>query len=103
MRGSQRAHFRVGWGNCYGFVQSPAQGVTRKSKVSQSQRVTDIKGGYLVNGKTQVMAVDLLVDSGLDLTLFDIETFNSVPEKREAVASRDPSEVKYGFRFYYVH
>ena len=26
------------------------------------------------------MAVDLLIDSGSDLTLIDIETFNSIPE-----------------------
>ena len=50
-------------------VQSPGQGVTRKSKASQSQRGTDIKGGYLVNDKIQGMAVDLLIDNGSDLTL----------------------------------
>ena len=61
-------------------VQFPGQGVTRKSEVSQSQRVTDIKGGYLVNGKVQGMTVDLLIDSGSDLTLIDVETFNSIPE-----------------------
>ena len=61
-------------------VQSPGQGVARKSKASQSQRVTDIKGGYLISGKIQGMAVDLLIDSGSDLTLIDIETFNSIPE-----------------------
>ena len=61
--------------------QSKGQGVARKSKASQSQRVTDIKGGYLVNGKIQGMAVDLLVDSGSDLTLIDIETLNSIPER----------------------
>ena len=60
-------------------MQSPDQGVARKSKASQSQRVTDIKGGYLVNGKIQGMAVDLLIDSGLDLTLTDIETVKSIP------------------------
>ena len=49
-------------------VQTPGQGVARKSKASQSQIVTDIKGGYLVNGKIQGMAVDLLIDSGADLT-----------------------------------
>ena len=42
--------------------------------MNQSQRVTDTKGGYLVNGKIQGMAVDLLVHSGSDLTLIDIET-----------------------------
>ena len=61
-------------------VQSPGQGVARKSKASQPQRVTDIKGGYLIHGKIQGMAVDLLIDSGSDLTLIDIETFNSIPE-----------------------
>ena len=58
--------------------QSPEQGVTRKSKASQSPRVTDIKRGYLVNGKIQGMTVDLLVDSGSNLTLSDIKT--SIPE-----------------------
>ena len=61
-------------------VQSPGQVVARKSKASQSQRVTDIKGGYLVNGKIQGMVADLLIDCGSDLTLIDIETFNSIPE-----------------------
>ena len=48
-------------------VQSPGQGVARKLKARRSQRVTDIKGGYLVIGKIQGMAVDLLIDSGSDL------------------------------------
>ena len=61
-------------------VQSPGQGVARKSKASQSQRVTGIKGGCLVNGTIQLMAVDLLIDSGSHLTMIDIETFNSIPE-----------------------
>ena len=55
-------------------VQSPGPGVARKSKASQSQRVTDIKGGYLIHGKIQG------IDNGSDLTLIYIETFNSIPE-----------------------
>ena len=49
-------------------------------RVTRSQKVTDIKGGYLASGLIQGMPVDLLIDSGSDVTLMDIEVYNQIPE-----------------------
>ena len=49
-------------------------------RVTQSQKVTDIKGGYVASGLVQGMPVDLLIDSGSDVTLIDVEVYNQIPE-----------------------
>ena len=49
-------------------------------RVTQSQKVTDIKGGYVASGLVQGMPVDLLIDSGSDVTLVDVEIYNQIPE-----------------------
>ena len=49
-------------------------------QVTQSQKVTDIKGGYVDSGLIQGMPVDLLIDSGSDVTLIDVEIYNQIPE-----------------------
>ena len=48
--------------------------------MTRSQKVTDIKGGYVASGLIQGMPVDLLIDSGSDVTLIDIEVCNQIPE-----------------------
>ena len=42
-------------------------------RVTQSQKVTDIKGGYVASGLIQGMPVDLLIKSGSNVTLIDVE------------------------------
>ena len=49
-------------------------------RVTRSQKVTDIKGGYVASGSIQGMPVDLLIESGSDVTLMDIEVYNQLPE-----------------------
>ena len=49
-------------------------------RVTRSQKVTDTKGGYVASGLIQGMPVDLLIDSGSDVTLIDVEIHNQIPE-----------------------
>ena len=49
-------------------------------RVTRSQKVTDIKVGYVASGLIQGMPVDLLIDSGSDVTLIDVEVYNQIPE-----------------------
>ena len=39
-----------------------------------------LKGGYVASGSIQAMSVDLLIDSGSDVTLIDVEVYNQIPE-----------------------
>ena len=49
-------------------------------RVTWSQKVTDIKGGYVASGLMQGMPVDLLIDSGSDVTLIDAAVYNQILE-----------------------
>ena len=48
-------------------------------RVTWTQKVMDIKEGYVASGLIQGMPVDLLIDSGSDMTLIDVEIYK-IPE-----------------------
>ena len=50
------------------------------SRMTRSQKVTEIKGRYVASGLIQGMPVDLLIDSGSDVTFIDVEIYNQIPE-----------------------
>ena len=79
-------------GNCFGHYRnscpklrqrerpdSPGERQGSSKNKPSSKRVTNLKGGWLVPGTIQGVNVEMLVDSGSDVTLVDCRFYENIP------------------------
>ena len=91
-------------GNCFGCGQpghyknscpkSRNPPYKQKSSRPVTQRVTDLKGGWLIQGSIQGVEVEMLVDSGSDVTLIDERFFKEEVFQRLPLIDETTPEVE---------